>query len=123
MKPEEIPPILDKCGREIEVGDLLKMFHFTGQRQKKYYMYKLVYKNEGYFRCAHCDGDLPEYGMHGFDARVLRDSDFEIIASNNYAKLERPTTARKASWTASAKKSREAARRRKPIDTQPEARK
>lgn len=34
----------DKTGREIMAGDTLKMFHFTGPRLKKYYMYKFVKK-------------------------------------------------------------------------------
>lgn len=32
----------DKNGRKIEVGDTLKIFHFTGSRRKKHYMYKYV---------------------------------------------------------------------------------
>ncbi len=34
--------ILDKTGREILPGDLLKVFHFIGARRKRYYMYKYV---------------------------------------------------------------------------------
>ena len=32
----------DKNGREIMVGDTLKIFHFTGARRKRHYMYKYV---------------------------------------------------------------------------------
>ena len=32
----------DKHGREIKIGDILKVYHFTGARQEKYYMYKQV---------------------------------------------------------------------------------
>lgn len=32
----------DKHGREIKVGDVLKVFHFIGARRKRYYMYKHV---------------------------------------------------------------------------------
>ena len=32
----------DKHGREIKVGDVLKVFHFTGPRRKRFYMYKQV---------------------------------------------------------------------------------
>lgn len=35
-------PNYDKKGREIRIGDTLKVFHFTGARKKKYYMYKYV---------------------------------------------------------------------------------
>lgn len=34
--------ILDKKGRKIELGDILKIYHFTGARRKKYFMYKQV---------------------------------------------------------------------------------
>lgn len=34
--------MLDKTGREIRVGDTLKIYHFTGRRRKKYYMYKYI---------------------------------------------------------------------------------
>lgn len=32
----------DKTGREIRVGDTLKIFHFVGARKKRHYMYKYV---------------------------------------------------------------------------------
>jgi hypothetical protein len=32
----------DKHGREIMVGDVLKVFHFAGARRKQYFMYKQV---------------------------------------------------------------------------------
>lgn len=34
--------IYDKTGREILVGDVLKLYHFTGARRKQHYMYKQV---------------------------------------------------------------------------------
>lgn len=37
-----IPKIMDKNGREILTGDVLKVFHFTGARRKKHFMYKFV---------------------------------------------------------------------------------
>lgn len=38
-----LPPILCDCkGREIMLGDTLKVFHFTGARRNKYWMYKHV---------------------------------------------------------------------------------
>lgn len=30
----------DKYGREIVIGDIVKVYHFTGARRKRYYMYK-----------------------------------------------------------------------------------
>ena len=78
----------DKYGRTIEHGDLLKVFHFTGARRKKYYMYKIAYEHEGRLRCAHLCGKLPVYDMHGFDARCLQAEDVEIVDSNDFDKLE-----------------------------------
>lgn len=34
--------VLDRTGREILPGDTLKVFHFTGARRKRHYMYKYV---------------------------------------------------------------------------------
>ena len=36
------PKLYDKTGREILVGDVLKVFHFIGARRKRYHMYKQV---------------------------------------------------------------------------------
>lgn len=33
-------PLFDEHGREIHVGDVLKVFHFIGSRRKRHYMYK-----------------------------------------------------------------------------------
>lgn len=32
--------VRDKTGREIVRGDIVKVYHFTGARRKRYYMYK-----------------------------------------------------------------------------------
>ena len=44
MRKEKAPEgmLIDKNGREIRVGDVLKVFHFVGSRSKKHYMYKQV---------------------------------------------------------------------------------
>lgn len=34
--------LYDKNRRPIEVGDILKVYHFTGARRKRHYMYKQV---------------------------------------------------------------------------------
>lgn len=36
----------DKNRRPIRVGDVLKVFHFTGARRKKHYMYKQVTRTQ-----------------------------------------------------------------------------
>ena len=35
--------LYDKRGIPIQDGDVLKVFHFTGARNKKYYMYKIAW--------------------------------------------------------------------------------
>lgn len=39
--------IHDKRGYPIYAGDLLKTYHFTGARKRKYYMYHLVVSYDG----------------------------------------------------------------------------
>lgn len=34
--------LYDKTGREIKIGDLLKIFHFVGARRKRHFMYQQV---------------------------------------------------------------------------------
>ena len=50
-------PTTDKNGREIMVGDTLKIFHFIGPRLKKYYMYKFVKRtvNDRLLEISHLD--------------------------------------------------------------------
>jgi hypothetical protein len=38
--------VLDKHGREIKPGDVLKVWHFVGARRKVHYMYKWVLREE-----------------------------------------------------------------------------
>ena len=37
----------DKRGRRISVGAVLKVYHFTGARRKRYFMYKVAVLKEG----------------------------------------------------------------------------
>lgn len=39
--------LYDSKGYPINVNDVLKVFHFTGGRRKKYYMYKWVIEKNG----------------------------------------------------------------------------
>ena len=36
----------DKHRRPLRVGDVLKVFHYTGARRKKYYMYKQITRTQ-----------------------------------------------------------------------------
>lgn len=78
----------DKHGREIKIGDVLKVYHFTGSRRKKHYMYKQVVGERllgglggkpkvPYFDVSHLDMNHDEnYTIHKHEG-VLRD--YEIL--------------------------------------------
>ena len=82
-------PLYDKTGREILVGDVLKVFHFTGRRKKQHFMYKQVAdtvrlgqgeNSSPYFFVAHLDmsGDgyhLPRDGSHLPDYEIVQSID------------------------------------------------
>ncbi len=76
-------PPKDVKGREIQPGDTLKIFHFTGARRKKYYMYKYVEaieKKEGWgesmLRISHLEQNTDPYYM-AMDGK--RHGDIEIV--------------------------------------------
>lgn len=86
--------LFDKTGREIIVGDVLKVFHFTAAlRRKKHYMYKQV-TGQRTFRdgtvaldVSHLDLTADTYPLI-CDGSILRD--YEIV-QDIAAKLdERP---------------------------------
>lgn len=95
--------LFDKHGIPIERGDLLKVYHFTGRRRKRYYMYKQclglgTYRQGGtermYFshlnfvtETAERDGPYSEAP----DGRVL--ADYEIVQSIDSAFERRPRRA------------------------------
>ena len=52
--------ILDKNSKKIEIGDILKIFHFTGARRKRFYMHKQVIRfqiigGNSFYRVSHLD--------------------------------------------------------------------
>ncbi len=83
----------DKTGRQIELGDILKVFHFIGRRNKHHYMYKqaMGIKTLGsgtdYLMLSHLDLN-DEYYLECCDGRVL--SDYEIVQSVDAQFLNRP---------------------------------
>ena len=75
--------IFDKTGREIAVGDILKVFHFTGSRRKKYYMYKQVLRshplgknNQLFFEVGHLNMTDEVYDIMLDGSTLL---DYEIV--------------------------------------------
>ena len=61
-------PYYDKNGREIKEGHLIKTYHFTGARKKKYYMYHVATlekdgDNIGYWGAREYYKDRPHYWL------------------------------------------------------------
>jgi hypothetical protein len=82
----------DKNGRPIERGDVLKVYHFTGLRRKRHYMYKQALgpwtTRDGttYMRFGHLDlGDEHYVEPTG---RILKD--YEIVQSIDCKFEDRP---------------------------------
>jgi hypothetical protein len=79
-------PIFDKNGVAIEPNDVLKVYHFTGARRKKHYMYKLAVLWKGELYGAHLtEGTLkPGYPLWTSGPQL---HDHEIVESPNWRKL------------------------------------
>lgn len=74
----------DKTGRQIERGDILKVFHFVGSRNKRHFMYKQVLgtktlgSGSEYAMLSHL-GLKDDYYLVRCDGRTL--PDYEIVQS------------------------------------------
>jgi hypothetical protein len=80
--------LTDKNGILLDEFDILKVFHFTGARKKKYYMYKMVVRWQGELYGAHLDKteltpSFPLWTSHGKETL----SNSEIVESKNWKKL------------------------------------
>lgn len=88
--------IHDKTGRQIEIGDVLKVFHFVDYRNKRRYMYKQVTgtKTLGsgteYLVLSHLNMS-DEYYLEACDGQTLRA--YEIVQSADAAFEDRPRRA------------------------------
>ena len=78
--------ISDKDGKEMRVGDVLKVFHFEGARRKKHYMYKQIVGKvklgmppTDYFKVSHLSRDPKEHYLINFSEGHLKD--YEIVQS------------------------------------------
>jgi hypothetical protein len=99
-QPEALIPraVYDKNGREIMIGDVVKVYHFTSAlRRKRHYMYKQV-TGERVWQSGSTSLFLSHLGMKDDDGyyvekngRVL--SDYEIVQSIDARFEERPRCA------------------------------
>lgn len=92
--------LLDKTGREIHVGDVLKVFHFVARlRREKFYMYKYVNERitsvngEERFKILHLEGNLESYYVEAINGRKLEG--VEIVqgyggVTKNFSFKDRP---------------------------------
>ncbi len=77
----------DKNGRTIEPGDVLKVFHFIGSRNKRHYMYKQAMRyREGRLLISHLnridDSEPWEIGKNYYSVGgTERLQDYEIVDS------------------------------------------
>ncbi|MEH6743861.1 hypothetical protein [Hyphomonas sp.] len=90
--------LVDKNGRPICVGDILKVFHFFGPRRKRYYMYKQVVEivqlgcvPYDYLKISHLNMGSSDYYTELLDGRQLLD--VEIVQSIDAAFENRPIRA------------------------------
>jgi len=84
MSAQDSDVTRDKFGREIKVGDVLKVKHFVGARNKQHFMFKQVigttklglYKRTEYFKVSHLDLTRDFYYL---PARGEALDDYEIV--------------------------------------------
>jgi len=88
--------LYDKNGMIIHVGDVLKVFHFVGARNKKHYMYKqpiavvpLGQDKAPHLKISHLDMSDSYYYEH-LDGRTL--ADYEIVQAYPHTKPTNPRT-------------------------------
>lgn len=79
--------IYDKNERLIREHDLLKIYHFTGARRKKYYMYKWVVEREGKLRCIH----LEKENEKGYPLFFITEEGTEIIQGSELETRDKRT--------------------------------
>ena len=77
----------DKNGVQIEECDVLKVFHFTGARKKKHYMYKMAVLWNGKLYASHLNKKeiTPDYPLW---AGSENSEHYEIVQSPNWQKLK-----------------------------------
>lgn len=89
--------LYDKTGREIKIGDVVKVYHFTAAiRRKRHYMYKQAINirewESGFKAMRFSHLDMNEGGYYeALDGRIMED--YEIVQSIDAAFHDRPRIA------------------------------
>lgn len=86
--------ILDKKGRKLELGDILKIYHFTGARRKKFYIYKQVISevskfnnDKSFFLISHLSFPDRDASYHLLKDNLIHE-EIEIIQSKSQVDFE-----------------------------------
>ncbi|MER9768905.1 hypothetical protein NKJ09_22905 [Mesorhizobium sp. M0189] len=100
-KTEATATLYDERGIPIEYGDVIKVYHFTGARRKRHYMYKqclgfkmigkgydVPYMKFGHLNLATGADERNAYYLECPDGRIMRD--YEIVQSIKCDHEERP---------------------------------
>ncbi len=74
---ENVPE--DKNGKPVTRGSVIKLFHFTGRRRKKHYMYKVIDYIEGQWYGIDITSLVIDKDPHKFILRCVNDYDYEIV--------------------------------------------
>jgi hypothetical protein len=76
--------IIDRNGREIMPGDLLKTFHFFGARKKRYYLYHVATIKEGFLMMTPVSWLEPSFKREGGECRIEQSNmnNTEIISGD-----------------------------------------
>lgn len=79
----------DKHGVEIKPGDLVKVYHFTGARRKKHYMYKWILEPDipGHIKGSHLSLNPRDTDFHVEDLDIDHPH-WEIIQDGGKEKSE-----------------------------------
>lgn len=82
--PTKWSPFHDKKGVPVCAGDLLKTYHFTGARGKRYYLYHVAVHEDGHWMMVPVQWLDPSYERNGGKCRIYQEylDDGEVIGGH-----------------------------------------
>lgn len=90
--------LYDERGIPLEEGDLIRVFHFRTKR-KKYWMYKRVFRHEGFLMAEHYPFDpkpSPYANSYGLQGESIQLDGVTVVASIKATFEDRDKLSRKA---------------------------